>query len=174
MLHLGVSGHAAPVLDAEGRGQITLVRDGADEPLTVAFQNNAPSGFELAPGYYDVTAIGGLTCRDMGFEVADGAAGRHLGVLRAEIIRTSYYVAMIAGRPATDAEISELAQTTGTAPDNIDDRPISAAEAAPCFIHRGGPGQTWRERPLGEQILLGLGFVGFCAIALAAGGFCAF
>ena len=173
-LHLGVSGHSAPVLDAEGRGQITLARDGADEPLTVAFQNNAPSVFELAPGHYDVTAIGGLNCRGMGFDVEDGADARHLGTLHAEIVKTSYYVAMIAGRPATDAEISEVANESGAAPGNIDARPISAAEAAPCFIHRSGPGQTWRDRPLGEKILLGIGFAGLCAVALASGGFCVF
>jgi hypothetical protein len=173
-LQIGVSGYVAPVLDADGRGQITLTRDGADAPITVYFQNDVPSGFELAPGHYEINAIGALTCRDMEFDVDDGAGGRHLGALRAEIIKTSYYVAMIAGRPATDAEIFELADETGTAPSNIDDRPISAAEAAPCFIHRGGPGQTWRDRPLGEKILLGIGFAGFCAIALASGGFCVF
>jgi hypothetical protein len=173
-LQLGVSGHVAPVLDADGQGKVTLIRDGADAPITVSFQNDVPADFELAPGHYEITAIGLLTCRGMEFDVDDGAGGRHLGTIRAEIIKTRYYVAMIAGHPATVFEISELADKTGIAPGNIDDRRISATEAAPCFIHRGGPGQTWRDRPLGEKILLGIGFAGWCAIALANGGFCAF
>jgi hypothetical protein len=173
-LQFGVSGHAAPVVDADGRGQVTLIRDGADAPITVSFQNDVPADFELAPGHYEITAIGLLTCRGMEFDVDGGAGGRHLGTLRAEIIKTRYYVAMIAGHPATVPAISEFADKTGIAPGNIDNGPISTTEAAPCFIHRAGPGQTWRDRPLGEKILLGIGFAGFCAIALASGGFCAF
>ncbi len=128
----------------------------------------------LPPGRYSIARIGPLACRGLSFEVDPSAGARALGSLRAEIITTDYHVALLSGRAATGTEIAALAARTGAAPGAIDARPLVIPEAAPCFISLAGPGATWRERPLGEKILLGIGFLGFCAIAVASGGFCAF
>lgn len=44
----------------------------------------------------------------------------------------------------------------------------------PCFLSRGGEGQTFTDRPPAEQALLAVGFAAFCALAVASGGFCVF
>ena len=173
-LHLTVTGDTAPVLGTGTTGQIELTRDGAAEPVGVEFENGALVVADLQPGQYNITKLGSLTCRGLTFEIDQAARARDLGTLRAEIITTDYYVALMSRRAATGAEIAGLAERVQAPPDTIDARPIAMAEAAPCFLGTGGPGTTWRERPLAEQILLGIGFAGFCAVALASGGFCAF
>lgn len=178
-LHLTVTGDTAPVLGTGSTGQIELARKGAPEPVGVEFENGALAVVELQPGQYNITRIGQLTCRGLTFEIDppendQAASARALGSLRAKIITTDYYVALMSRRAATKAEVAELAEHVQAAPGTIDARPIAMAETAPCFLGTGGPGTTWRERPLGEKILLGIGFAGFCAIALASGGFCAF
>ncbi len=80
----------------------------------------------------------------------------------------------MAGHPAKPDDIAGLAEARSIATDKVDARPISVTRHAPCSVHQQGPGQSWRDRPLGERIALGFAIAGFCAIALAAGGFCAF
>jgi hypothetical protein len=173
-LHLTVTGDTAPVLGTGTTGQIELTRDGAAEPVSLEFENGALAVTDLQPGQYNITRIGQLTCRGLTFEVDPSARVRALGTLRAKIITTDYYVALMSGRAASEAEIAGLAEHVQAAPETIDPRPITVTETAPCYLSTGGPGTTWRERPLGEKILLGIGFAGFCAIALASGGLCAF
>ena len=173
-IELAFSGYVAPVLDSQGAGEVAFHRKGAEDPVVVPFQNGAPAAFALAPGAYELTRIGVLQCRGLEFDVDASSEARALGTIRGDIVKTSYYVALMAGRPATATQVSALAGSQGLSPGGVDATPITLAEKAPCFIHRGGPGETWRDRPLGEQILLGIGFVGFCAVAVAAGGFCAF
>jgi len=171
---LTVTGKAGPVLEAGATGRIELLREGADETIGLDFENGALTIHELEPGRYSIASIGPLACRGLSFEVDPWTQARALGSLRAEIIVTDYHVALMSLAPATGAEIARLAELTGAAPGAIDARPLVIPESAPCFINRSGPGTNWRERPLGEKILLGIGFVAFCAVAVAAGGFCAF
>lgn len=173
-IQLTFTGNVLPVLSTEGKGLIELNRDGADEPVLLEFQNGEPVLGELAPGNYSVGKIGELECRGMTFDVDASADARALGSLQAKIITTDYYVALMSRRAATNDELAELAAVTDTAVEDIDARPITVAERAPCFVSTSGPGETWRDRPLGEKILLGIGLVGFCAIAFASGGFCIF
>lgn len=173
-LHLTISGATEPVLNADGSGQIGLVREGAAEPIAVQFQNGGVTTTDLGPGRYSIATLGPLTCRGLTFDIEPRSSARALGSLKAEIITTEYYVALMSRKPATSTEIAELAGRTNAAPDRIDATPVSQTEAAPCFMGRGGPGTTWHELSTGEQILLGIGFAGFCAVSLASGGFCAF
>ena len=171
---LTVTGATGPLLGTGTTGRIEFLRDGADEAIGVEFENGALAVEGLEPGLYSIARIGPLICRGLTFEVDPSASARALGSLRAEIIKTDYYVALMSLAPATGAEIEELAERTGAAPGTIDTRPLQAAEAAPCFVNRAGPGATWRDRPLGERILLGIGIAALCAAAVAGGGFCAF
>ena len=171
---LAVSGKTGPVLETGSSGRIEVLRDGADEAVGLEFENGELTIHELPPGRYSITGIGPLACRGLTFEVDPSAKARALGSLRAEIIATDYLVALMSLAPATGAEIAGLAARTGATPGAVDARPLVIPEAAPCFMNRAGPGTTWRERPLGEKILLGIGFVAVCAAAVAAGGFCAF
>ncbi len=173
-LQLTVTGDTAPVLGSENIGQIELHRKGVDEPVLLEFQSGVAAVHNLPPGKYRVVKIGALTCRGMTFEIDPSTNARALGSIQAKIITTDYYVMLMSRHPATQAELAGLAAQTRTSLDDIDARPITIAENAPCFAGTGGPGTTWQERPLGEKILLGIGFAGFCAIALAAGGFCVF
>ena len=171
---LTVTGKTGTVLETDATGRIEVLREGADEAIGLDFENGELAIHELPPGRYSIARIGPLACRALSFEVDPSAEARALGSLRAEIITTDYYVALLSGQAATGTEIAGLAERTGAAPGAIDARPLVIPEAAPCFLSRSGPGTTWRERPLGEKILLGIGFVGFCAIAVASGGFCVF
>lgn len=177
-IRLTITGDTGPVLKTSGAGRIELLRDGAAEPVVIEFENGALAIHDLTPGKYSIASLGPLTCRGLTFEVIDqpgGAPGaRALGSLHAKIVTTDYYVALMSRKPATGAEIADLAERTQSAPEAIDARVIDQTEAAPCFMGRGGPGTTWRDRPLGEQILIGIGFAAFCAAAVASGGFCAF
>jgi len=173
-LHLTVTGDTEPVLGTGATGRIEVLREGADEAIGLDFENGELAIRELPPGRYSISKIGPLVCRGLSFEVDPWTQARALGSLRAEIIVTDYYVAFLSLAPATGTEIAALAERTGAAPGTIDTRPLQAAEAAPCFINRAGPSATWRDRPLGEQILFGIAIAGFCAAAVAAGGFCAF
>ncbi len=172
--HLTVTGKTGPVLETGATGRIEVMREDADEPIGLEFENGELAIHELPPGRYSIARIGPLACRGLSFEVDPSAGARALGSLRAEIIETDYYVALLSLAPATGTEIAALAERTGAAPGTIDTRPLQAAEAAPCFISRAGPDATWRDRPLGEQIMLGIVIAAFCAAAVAAGGFCAF
>jgi hypothetical protein len=173
-IQLTFTGDTVPVLGSGGTGQIELHREGAGEPVLLEFQNGVAEIHNLPPGKYSVEKIGVLTCRAMTFDIDPSARARALGSIEARIITTDYYVALVSRHPATQAELAGFAAQVQTPLDGIDARPISVAEKAPCFLGTGGQGTTWQERPLGEKILLGIGFAGFCAIALASGGFCAF
>ena len=171
---LTVTGKTGAVLETGATGRIEVLRAGADEAAGLDFENGEMAVHDLPPGRYAIARIGPLICRGLTFEVDPSANARALGSLRAEIIATDYHVALLSGQAATGTEIAGLAERAGAAPGAIDARPLVIPEAAPCFVGRGGPGTTWRERPLGEKILLGIGFVAFCAAAVATGGFCAF
>jgi hypothetical protein len=171
---LTVSGTTGVVLETGARGRIEVMREGADEVIGLDFVNGEPALHDLPPGRYGIARIGPLLCRGLSFEVNPSTRARALGSLRAEIIATDYFVALISVAPATGTEIAGLAGRTGAAPGAVDARPLVIPEAAPCFISRAGPDATWRELPLGQKIMLGIVIAGFCAAAVAAGGFCAF
>lgn len=171
---LTVTGETEAVMETGTTGRVEVLRDGADEATGLDFENGEMTVHDLAPGSYAVARIGPLKCRGLSFDVDPGTQARALGSLRAEIIVTDYDVAMMSVAPASGAEIAELAGRLQTAPGTVDARALTIPEAAPCFAGHGGPGATWRDRPLGEKILLGIGFAGFCAIAVASGGFCVF
>ena len=171
---LTVTGKTGPVLETGTTGRIEVLREGADKAVGLDFENGKLSVHELPPGRYSIARIGPLACRGLSFEVDSSAEARALGSLRAEIVATDYYVALLSGQAATGTEIAGLAERVQAAPGAIDARPLVIPEAAPCYVGRGGPATTWRERPLGEKILLGIVIAGFCAAAVAAGGFCAF
>jgi len=173
-LQLTVTGATEPVLGADGKGQIELTRDGSAEPIGIAFENGITVLQDLQPGQYSITKLGLLRCRGLDFEVDQASSARALGSLQTKIITTDYYVAMMSRKSASIAEIAELAESNGAAPDTVDARPITLTEAAPCFMNTAGPELTWQERPLRDKITLGIAFGAFCALALAAGGFCAF
>jgi len=170
---LTVTGTTGKVLDAGGAGQVSFLRKGAKEPVAVGFQNGALAVRDLAPGRYSLVGLGPLNCRGLDFDVGPSGA-RDLGTLRAEIVSTQYYVALMSGRAATGGELTQLGQATGTPPGAIDARPLGIAESAPCFVSRAGPAATWHELPLGQRLLIGAGIAAFCAIAVASGGGCYF
>jgi hypothetical protein len=170
---LGITGKNAPVLAEDGSGQVTLRHKETKALVPVAFGNGALAVHDLAPGEYSITGIGPLICRGLDFELGE-ARGRALGEIRAEIVETDYYVALMASRPASRADVTELAAQAQIAPGSVDARPLPITESAPCYLSKSGPGTTWQERPLGEKILLGIGIAAFCAAALASGGFCVF
>ncbi len=171
---LTVTGKTGAVLETGATGRIEVLREGADEAIGLDFENGELAVHELPPGHYSIARIGPLICRGLTFEVDPWTQARALGSLRAEIIATDYYVALMSLTPATGAEIAALAERTGAAPGAIDARPLVIPEVAPCFISRAGPDATWHELPLGQKIMLGILMAGFCAAAVAAGGFCAF
>ncbi len=171
---LTVTGKTGAVLETGATGRIEVLREGADEAIDLDFENGELAVHELPPGHYSIARIGPLLCRGLTFEVDPLTQARALGALRAEIIATDYYVALMSLAPATGTEIAALAERTGAAPGAIDARPLVIPEAAPCFINRAGPDATWHELPLGQKIMLGILMAGFCAAAVAAGGFCAF
>ena len=173
-LQLTITGAAEPVLGTDGMGQIELTRDGATDPISIPFKNGTMVLHDLQPGQYSITKLGQLTCRGLTFEVDQASSARALGSLQTKIITTDYYVALMSRKPATDAQITALAERAQTAPDTIDARPIAQTEAAPCFVNVAGPEVTWQERPLSEKIMLGIAIGAFCAVALAGGGVCAF
>lgn len=170
---LTVTGASGPVLPDGARGEVSFLRKGAKEPLAVAFESGSTVVHPLPPGRYSLAGIGPLACRGLDFEVGP-ASPRALGTLNAKIIETDYYVALMSGRKATGTELADLARETGTAAEGIDARPLGIPESAPCFVSKSGPGQTWHDRPLGEKILIGIGFAAFCALAVTQGGICAF
>jgi hypothetical protein len=171
---LTVTGKTGPVLGTGTTGRIEVLREGADEAIGLDFENGELAVRELPPDRYNIARIGPLICRGLTFEVDPWTQARALGSLRAEIIATDYYVALLSLAPATGTEIAALAERTGAAPGAVDARPLVIPEAAPCFISRAGPDATWHELPLGQKIMLGIVIAGFCAAAVAAGGFCAF
>jgi len=170
---LTVSGATGPVLTDGARGEVYLLRKGSKDPIGVGFESGTTVVQPLPPGRYSLAGIGPLACRGLDFEVGPSSP-RALGTLRAEIVETDYYVALMSGRKASGAELADLARETGVPPAGIDARPLGIPESAPCFVSKSGPGETWRDRPLGEKILLGIGFAAFCALAVSQGGICSF
>ncbi|MEE8455363.1 MAG: hypothetical protein V3R90_11540, partial [Limibaculum sp.] len=162
---LAVTGETGPVLETGTTGRIEVLREGADEVIGLDFENGELAIHELPPGRYSIARIGPLACRGLSFEVDPSAEVRALGSLRAEIIVTDYYVALLSGQAATGAEIAGLAERTGAAPGAIDARPLVIPEAAPCFVNRAGPDASWHDLPLGQKIMLGVVIAGFCAAA---------
>lgn len=169
---LALAGDTGPVLDAEGRGQFELARDGADAPVSAAFENGGLTVHELAPGRYEITGLGSLQCRGLAFEV--GAEPRYLGAVSAELVRANYHVALMSRPSVPVADVAALAEAAGVEPDAVNARPLDITESAPCFLGRDGPVITWDDLTLGEKIMLGVGVAGLCAASLAAGGFCQF
>ncbi len=171
---LTVTGKTGAVLETGASGRIEVLREGADEAIDLDFENGELAVHELPPGRYNIARIGPLICRGLSFEVDASAEARAFGSLRAKIIATDYYVALMSLEPATGTEIAGLAERVGAAPGAVDARPLVIPEAAPCFINRAGPNATWQDLPLGEKIMFGIAIAAFCAAAVAAGGFCAF
>lgn len=172
-LRLTLTGKTAPVLDANGAGEITLLREGGEAPVPVPFTNGGLAEAELAPGRYRLAGIGPLLCRGLEFEVGPAAA-RALGMVRADIVETEYYVALMSVAPAGETDLGALAARAGTEPAGVDARPLDQSEAAPCFVNKAGPAMTWQEVPLHQRFMLALLMAGICAGSVAAGGFCAF
>ena len=171
-IRLVVVGDTGPVLDGDGAGQLELTRRGAGEPVSMAFANDALAVEALPPGRYEVSGLGALRCRGLAFEV--GGRPRHLGTVRANLVDASYHVALMSRASVSSADVAEVAERAGTVPDAVDAVPIEITETAPCYLGRDGPITTWEDLPLEEQIMLGIGMAGLCALALASGGFCAF
>lgn len=173
-LRLSLAGDTAPVLGPDGTGQLTLARGGTDEPLSLAFHNDALAVYDLAPGRYEITGLGRLHCRGLAFEVPGGASARYLGTVNAELVRANYHVALLAPAAPEPADAAALAERAGIAADALDARPLAVGETAPCFLGRDGPVTTWEDLSLSEKIMLSVGVAGLCAISLATGGFCQF
>lgn len=171
-LRLTLSGNTATVLGADGIGQFSLTRDGADKPLSLPFANGALAIQDLVPGRYQITALGPLQCRGLAFEV--GAAPRYLGAVSAELVKANYRVALMSRPRVPRADVAEVAAKTGVGPGGVDARPLEIPENSPCFLGPNGPPTTWEDLTLGEKIILGAGVAGFCVLAVAAGGFCHF
>lgn len=171
-LRLTLAGDTAPVLDAEGTGHIELARDGADEPVSLAFGNGALAMHELPPGSYEITRLGPLHCKGLDFEVA--AAPRYLGSLEAELVRSRYHVALMSRPLAAPGDVATLAERAGTSAEAVDARPLEVSEIAPCALGPDGPVVTWEDLTLGEKVILGTSAAALCALAVAGGGFCSF
>lgn len=171
-LRLTLAGDTAPVLDADGAGAIELTRDGADEPLSLAFENGALAVHELPSGRYEIARLGPLYCKGLDFEVA--AAPRYLGSLEAELVRSRYHVALMSRPVAAQADLATLAERAGTSTQAVDARPLEISEIAPCALGPDGPVVTWDDLTLGEKVILGTSVAALCALAVAGGGFCSF
>lgn len=170
-IRLSLSGETASVLGDDNTGQIALARKGADQPVSLSFENGALAIYELDPGQYQVAALGPLTCRGLGFEVA--AAPRYLGAIEARLVEAEYKVALMSRPSIADRDVGALAEAAGAPAGAVEARPLEVSEAAPCSLGPG-PGTTWDNLTLAEKVLVTVGFAGFCAIAVASGGFCAF
>ncbi len=173
-LRLDLAGRTAIVLDEAGTGQIEFLRQGDETPVAAPFRNGGFAEAELMPGSYRVVRIGQLLCRGLAFEVDPAASARALGVFRANIVETEYFVALARVQPAPAGDIAELAGRAGAEPAEVDAAPLGQTEAAPCFVNRNGPDMTWEEVPLSQKIMMGVLMAGICAGSVAAGGFCAF
>jgi hypothetical protein len=145
---------------------VELTRAGTEAPVALILENAALSTHTVPPGHYSITRIGPLTCTGISFDLEPGAGLRALGTLSAEIIQTDYDIALISAKPASPVDLASL--------DAADAAPLTVHRQALCHAGRGGQGTTYQDLSTGEQIMLGIVFAGFCAIALAGGGFCAF
>lgn len=170
-IRLTLSGDTAPVLGDDGTGSIALTRQGADQPVSLSFENGALAVHDLAPGQYQIAALGPLACRGLAFEVA--AAPRYLGAIDARLVEAEYHVALMTRPRVVEPDVAAVAGEAGASAQAVDARPIQLVEAAPCSLGPG-PGTTWDNLTLGEKILLTVSLAGFCAIAVASGGFCHF
>ena len=110
---LTVTGKTGTVLKTGATGRIEVLREGADEAIGLDFENGELAVHELPPGHYSIARIGPLLCRGLTFEVDPWTQARALGSLRAEIIATDYYVALLSLAPATGTEIAALAEFLG-------------------------------------------------------------
>lgn len=171
-VRLTLKGATATVLGADGTGQLSLTRDGADKPLSLPFANGALAIHDLAPGHYQIAALGPLQCRGLAFEVS--AAPRYLGAVNAELVKANYRVALMSRPRVPRADVAEIAAKAGVGSDGVDARPLEIPEDSPCFLGPNGPVTTWEDLTLGEKVILGAGVAGFCVLAVAAGGFCHF
>lgn len=115
-------GRAGLLLDDAGRGVLALRRDGAEEAREVSFTNGGWTPARLAPGRWEITHLGPLRCRGLGFDVAGEGGPRILGTLRVEVLETSQYlVALMASLPTRDptealAAAFSAAEETGASP----------------------------------------------------------
>jgi len=164
-LRLVIAGDADPVFALDQPIPVELNRDGADAPVTLEVRAGSLSVARLPPGHYAVTRIGPLACAGIGFDLGPGPQA--LGTLRAEVLRTEYDVALISAVPATPADLAELGADAA-------DAPLTVHRQALCHSGRGGTGTQFRDLSPAEQIMAGILFAGFCAAAVASGGFCAF
>lgn len=169
---IALTGATGPILAEDGSGALELEAPGADEPLSLGFENGSLAVHGLAPGRYEVARLGPLQCRGLTFEV--GTRPRYVGTLRAEVVRTDYFVALMQPAVADPADVAALAGRADVGAEAVDARPLAVTEAAPCFVGEHGPATTWDDLTLEEKIILGVGVAGLCAISLAAGGFCHF
>lgn len=163
LFRVDLLGKTGLVLDPSGRGSIEVRREGA-EPVSLDFANGAEARGELAPGAYSVTGLGGLVCSGVGFAVEDGTTPLALGTLRATVFETDYVIAL----PAPPGTVPAQAGTIPAA------EPIRADRRALCHSGRPAAEPPGREMTAGEEALLGLAWIALCALAVAAGGFCAF
>ena len=113
-IQLTFTGDTAPVLGSGDTGQIELHREGSDEPVLLEFQNGVEAIYDLPPGQYSVGKIGALTCRGMAFDIDPSSSARALGSIKARIITTDYYVALMTRHQATQAKLAGFAAQTQT------------------------------------------------------------
>lgn len=166
-LRLVITGAAEPVFAPDRPIPVALSRGGAEAPATLEVRAGALSVAQLPPGRYAVTRIGPLACAGIGFDLGPGPAPQALGTLRAEVLRTEYDVALISAAPATPADLAVLGGGAEAAP-------LTVHRQALCHSGRGGAGTQFRDLSPAEQVMAGILFAGFCAAAVASGGFCAF
>jgi hypothetical protein len=82
-------------------------------------------------------------------------------------------VALMSRASVAEGDVAALAEAAGTPAGAVEAHPLEVTETAPCSLGPG-PGTTWDNMTLAEKVLVTVGFAGFCAIAVASGGFCAF
>lgn len=166
-LRLNLTGKAPAVFGGATAIPVLLARTGTQEPVAAEFTPGALTRLELPPGDYAVSRIGPMACSGIGFTLTPGAEPRALGVLDAEILQTEYDIALIGAGPASAADLAELGSGAQSAPLFIDRKAL-------CHAGRGGPGTQYHDLTLAQKITVGVFFAGFCAAAVASGGFCAF
>lgn len=163
LFRIALGGKAGLVLDPDMTGQIEVRREAAD-PVTLGFRNDAAASGALPPGAYVLDRLGPLRCEGIGFAVDDGAGPLALGTLRATVVETDYVIALPAPAQAEPAPAGAVPARS----------PIRPARRALC--HSGPPPDETAAiatSPAGE-VLLGLTWIGLCALAVAAGGICYF
>jgi len=162
-LRLVLSGSADAVFPPGQKVPVELAYGDEGPVVSLDLVPGRRSLHDLAPGGYAVTRIGPLGCTGIGFAVGPGAAPADLGTLRAEVLQTDYDVALISARAASPGELGDAEPV-----------PLFAHRQALCHASRDGPGTEYRDLSPAERVMVAILFAGFCAAAVASGGFCAF